>query len=723
MPAYAHSANKRGERHLLTDHLRAVASLAATFARHLEAEELTHYLGLWHDVGKFHPAFQDYLLSCEREAIVHRGPDHKGAGAVLAEQHAGLGALIVQGHHGGLCSAADLKAWLAERTRAPEVQEALRLAAETMPGLVPSGRIDLPREKTASRRAAEMFFRLVFSALVDADYLDTEAHFREDRSAVRGSPLTPVGLLADLERHVENLAAGKTGPVATVRRSVYESCLETAEMPPGVFRLAAPTGSGKTLASMAFALRHATQHGQERVIVAVPFISITEQTADVYRGVFERPDRRNVVLEHHSGVVEDDHGDDFHPSHVWRRLAAENWDAPIIVTTTVQLFESLFANGPARCRKLHRLANSVIIVDEAQALPPHLLRAILDGVRELTAHYGTTVVISTATQPAFEVIHEFQDVPAVDMLPDAPALFGALRRVDYEWHVDPAWTWQETAQRLAAEPQGLAVLNTKRNALDLLDVLGDPAALHLSTLLCGAHRRAVISDVKQRLMHGKPCRLVTTQVVEAGVDIDFPFVIRALAPLDSVIQAAGRCNREGRLGRGHVVIFRPVDGGVPPGAYRTGTDVTGTLLGRDSLDPDDPATSSEYFRLLFTSVETDRERIQSLREALNYPEVAQRFRMIDDDTEAVVITSYGTADERRNVRHWLDRLGLGTPDARHLRRYLQPYQVSVRAREADKYRRQRLIKEIVPGLGEWMGDYHPVHGLQAQDPDPDRFVV
>jgi CRISPR-associated endonuclease/helicase Cas3 len=217
--------------------------------------------------------------------------------------------------------------------------------------------------------------------------------------------------------------------------------------------------------------------------------------------------------------------------------------------------------------------------------------------------------------------------------------------------------------------------------------------------------------------------LVTTQVVEAGVDIDFPFVMRALGPLDSIIQAAGRCNREGVLASGRVVVFRPAEGGVPSGAYRTGTDVTGSLLGRGYLDPDDPEVSGEYFRLLFTSVETDREKIQPLREALNYPEVAARFRMIDDDTESVAITNYGSDDERHRVRHWLDQLAEGAPEGRHLRRYLQPYLVSVRTREAEKYGREGFIRPRVPGLGEWMGDYHPVRGLQARDPDPERFVV
>jgi CRISPR-associated endonuclease/helicase Cas3 len=562
-----------------------------------------------------------------------------------------------------------------------------------------------------------MFFRLLFSALVDADYLDTESHFRDGRSALRGSQMSMGELLAELTRHVEDLPTGQNREVAAVRRAVYMSCLNASEKDSGVFRLAAPTGAGKTLAGMAFALSHAAAHAQKRVVVAVPFISITEQTADVYRTVFERPDRTEVVLEHHSGVYADDDGENFHPSSVWSRLSAENWDAPIIVTTTVQLFESLFSNRPSRCRKLHRLANSVIIIDEAQALPAHLLRATLDGIRELTEHYGTTVVISTATQPAFEVIPEFKKVPAVDILTDAPSHFDALRRVEYEWHINPPLGWDEAARRLAAEPRALAVVNTKRDALALLEALNDPGALHLSTLLCGAHRRAIIAQVKGRLDGGQSCRLVTTQVVEAGVDIDFPFVMRALGPLDSIIQAAGRCNREGLMERGRVIVFRPAEGGTPPGTYRTGADVTASLLAGGDLDPDDPTVSSRYFRLLFTSVETDRERIQPLREALDYPRVAERFRMIDDDTESVVITSYGSEEEQRRVRRWLEELAEGTPQARQVRRNLQPYLVPVRRREAESFIRTGLIRPISAGLGEWMGEYDRRCGLAGRDLD------
>jgi CRISPR-associated endonuclease/helicase Cas3 len=720
--AYAHSANSAGKRQDLVDHLTAVASSVAEFARDLGAEQLGHFAGLWHDIGKFHPTFQEYLRSCEPNPGAHgHGPDHKAAGTLLAFRHVGLPALLVQGHHGGLHGPADLKAWLAEKENDPAVRRALELAEAAISNLVPAGQLPLSDYVRHDPRAAEMFLRLVFSALVDADYLDTERHYRAELAAERGVEVSMADLWDRFESNQRQFAHPGDDAVACARREVYEVCVAAAERPPGLFRLTVPTGGGKTLSGMAFALRHALRHGHRRVVVAVPFITITEQTADVYRKIFGE----GAVLEHHSAAARfDGNGDDFHPEHVWARLASENWDAPVIVTTTVQLFESLFARSTSQCRKLHRLARSVIILDEAQALPPHLLRPILDALRELCAHYGATVVISTATQPAFEAIAEFASVPATEIVPDPARFFRTLKRVSYEWRTDPALGWPEVADIMRGEPQALVVVNTKKDAMALLDALDDPNALHLSTLLCGAHRRQAIEDVRQRLKTGEPCRLVSTQVIEAGVDIDFPLVLRAMGPLDAVIQSAGRCNREGSLPeKGQVIVFRPAEGGMPKGAYRVGVGITGALIGAGGLDPNDPEVSRAYFKRLFESVETDREAIQRLRAALDYPEIARRFRMIDDNTESVVITTYGSEEERSGVRGLVDRLRQGAPDARLVQRRLQPYLISLHSREAERHRREGLITDVTPGLGEWLGDYDPVRGLVARDLDPDHLVV
>jgi CRISPR-associated endonuclease/helicase Cas3 len=727
--AYAHSKNDQGQRHDLVAHLRRVADLSATFASDFQAREPAYYLGLWHDLGKFHPTWQRYLLESEAKSA-RRGhsPDHKLAGTILAQQHLGLAALLVHGHHGGLKTPNELKGFLADPKLEAAARQALELARGVITDLNPDVKVVLPDYIQRNPLAAELFLRLIFSALVDADSLDTEEHFSRARADQRRSSVTLDQLWERLARAQEQFSNVPGNPVQEARRTIYQACLAAAEGPPGLYRLTVPTGGGKTRSGMAFALRHALRHGQRRVIVAVPFISITEQTAEVYRSVFRNDgDDGPVVLEHHSGHANrSSDEEDFHPNQVWERLSAENWDAPVIVTTTVQLFESLFANGRGQTRKLHRLARSVIILDEAQALPPHLLDPILDALQQLCNHFGTTVVLSTATQPAFESIPKFASLQATEIVPEPGRFFDTLRRVTYEWRCERAMPWTEVTELLQRERQALVVVNTKRDAMACLHALDDGEALHLSTLLCGAHRRTVLKLVKEKLASNQVCRLVSTQVVEAGVDLDFPLVLRALGPLDSIIQAAGRCNREGQLARGRIIVFQSEGGSMPPGPYRMGADVTRALL-TQSQDPDDPDMTRAYFRQFLETLNTgtDRERIQELRRCFNYPEVARKFRMIDDLTESVVITVYGSAQEKALVKHFLAQLRDGSPDARVLLRELQPYLVSLRTRQAERYRQQGLIAPVFGTLGEWRGAYDQVRGLVADpsDLDLDALVV
>jgi CRISPR-associated endonuclease/helicase Cas3 len=763
---FAHSRNAAGARHPLVDHLRATADLTSSFMEPLGAPDLGRYLGLWHDVGKLDPAWQQYLLDAEagRTRSGH-GPDHKAAGTFLAKS-LGPVALAIQGHHGGLQPGSGLGAWLNDKVALPGAQAALRLAQGLLPDLHPATppplpahlmRRSSPREADAARRSAEVFVRLAFSALVDADSLDTETHASDQRAALRGNDVSIADLLVRFEAAQARRAPSPSPAVQHTRDAILAACQRAADLPPGLFRLAAPTGGGKTLSAMAFALRHARKHGRRRVVVAVPFISITEQTAQVYRDIFgPSDDGRPVVLEHHSGNADLAHADraddagDVTPEALWSALAAENWDAPVVVTTTVQLFESLFGRTRTACRKLHRLARAVIVLDEVQALPFHLLAPILDVLRELCAHYGTTVLLSTATQPAFESLDVLRDLPAHDILPDPAPHFRALQRVRYEWHTDTPLAWPAVADLIRDEPRSLTILNTKDDALalldalDALDALGHLDALHLSTLLCGAHRRQVLAQVRQRLAAGAPCTLVSTQVVEAGVDLDFPLVLRALGPLDAIIQAAGRCNREGRLGigpaaGGRTIVFRPETGGMPPGTYRLAAQATlaalhAAALDNRPLDLDDPALFRRNSRELLALTNPDAAEIQRLRASLDYPEVARQFRMIDDDTESLVITQYGSDDERQAVRDLLDAIrnpGPASPSPRVVLRQLQPYVVTVRRRQAEQYRRRGLIEDIHPanrpdvslGISEWHGRYHSARGLVTEGPGADIFVI
>ena len=717
---HAHSANGSGDWHGLVEHLQAVAEIAREFARPFGGGETAYYAGLWHDLGKFNPEFQRYLRG-ERS----RGPDHKAAGTQLACKHLGLGGLLIQGHHGGLRAGKALNGWLNEKADTSAAKESLQSAQQAIPDLEPQAPINIPDFAKHDPIRAALWLRMVFSALVDADFLDTERHFNPTQASFRGAAPGVAQLWERFQNAHRNHTKGTSGLVNGVRSEVYEACLTAAENPQGLFRLAVPTGGGKTLSGMGFALRHAVAHGLHRVIVAAPFMSITQQTAEVYRQFLEEADgvESPVVLEHHS-MAETNEDEEYDPGQIWSRLAAENWDAPVVVTTTVQLFQSLFSNRTSSTRKLHRLANSVIILDEAQSLPPQLLTPILDALRDLAENYGVSVVLSTATQPAFETIKPFADVTATDIVPAHAGHFQTLKRVKYEWQTEPGLSWEAVAELMRESPQVLAVVNTKKDALALMEALDDDSALHLSTLLCGRHRQRVIQEVRRRLAQGQVCRVVSTQVVEAGVDLDFPMVMRAVGPLDSIIQAAGRCNRSGKLDVGRVVIFQPESGSMPLGAYRSATQTAMSMLSAGPLDLDNPATVSEFFHRIFSIVDTDAKQIQKWQEALDYPEIAKNFRMIDDATIEVVIPQYGAPEEQQKVHEVLKQLSVGSPAARRLLREIRPWTLQIYESQAHSMDHSGLIAEIMPGIYEWRGGYDDVTGIGGITTlDPDRLIV
>ncbi len=715
--AVAHTVNAEGRRHLLVDHLRSVAEMTREFAKALGASEEGYWAGLWHDLGKFAQDFQEYLRRCEESpGGTRRSVDHKAAGARLAvERGLPVVAWLVHAHHGGLRSRQDLLAWLQQHADDPHIDESWSRAKREGLDLDPGA---AKRMSSADPLDTELLIRLLFSALVDADSLDTEAHFRPEVAKVRESSVCAGELFDRFLAGREALLKGRSGSNLDRHRDrIFRDCLAAAERTPGVFRLTVPTGGGKTLSAMAFALRHCRIHGLRRVVVAVPYITITEQTAAVYRQAFG-DDR--VVLEHHSGAIEGFPDDGAHDSaSLWSRLAAENLDAPIVVTTTVQLFESLFSNRRGRLRKAHRLAGSVIILDEAQALPPALLEPTLDILVRLAGTHSTTVVLSTATQPAFDVIPAFRDVEAEEIVPRHAEDFRAFSRVRYRWLLDRAVEWEEVAEWVAEHDQCLVVVNTKGQALELLDrISGAGGVMHLSTLLCGLHRRDTLEAVRRRLAEGQPCRVVSTQVIEAGVDLDFPVVFRAVAPLDSVIQAAGRCNREGRLARGEIVVFRPADMGIPRGPYAQGAQIT-LGLASDGLDLDDPATTEEYFRRWLSGIGPDARRIQSLRRSFDFPEVARRFRMIEDDTIDVAVPYGLSPAELDEMLAALTKTFRG----RDAYRRLQPYLVSMRRRQFEDAVRRGLAVQVTEGLGRWDGPYDSVRGLVAEGFVPSDLVL
>lgn len=717
---YAHTPNKNGQWHYLELHLKEVAELAKKIAGKFGAGDLAYWIGLWHDMGKANPEFQEYLQRCINEPDrLHRGPDHKGAGSVLASKNLGPLAFPVAGHHGGLMNLSDLKTWLSEKSASSQIQEVLQKLPGQGFNLSPSATLTQPSFITGELDA-EFFIRMLFSALVDADFLDTEDHFNPDNKAKRGNFPSLSYLWQRFENDQNKITGKSDDQLNIIRNEVYLDCIKAAELPPGFFRLTVPTGGGKTRSGMAFGLRHAITHGMGRVIFAIPYTSIIEQTADVYRDIFGK----EAVLEHHSAIAYDDALDNIDDGTSWARLASQNWDAPIIVTTTVQLFESLLSNKTSKCRKLHNIANSVIILDEVQTLPTKLLAPILDVLRQLVNHYGVTVVFCTATQPALEDSPYLKGIKNIREIVNKPAnLFSVMKRVNYQKpSKDEKWDWKRVAAEMSQSPQCLAITNTKDDAMSLLSAIDDPSALHLSTLLCGAHRRDVLSKVRRLLDEVKPCRLVSTQVVEAGVDLDFPLVLRAVGPLDRIVQAAGRCNRNGKMEeRGRVVVFNPVEAKIPSGDYRTGTDTAFSLMNSESFNFHDPKVYEDYFKKLYQAVNTDAKRIQESRENLKYKDVDDKFKMIDDASISVIVRYKGLNNEKNEVDKILSSIKYMPPSVAF--RKLQPYLISIKQYKFHQFQLDGLIIEISEGRYEWCGAYDNVRGLMATGRNPEDFVV
>ncbi|MGI6129375.1 MAG: CRISPR-associated helicase Cas3' [bacterium] len=713
----AHSENDDGNVHGLEDHLLKVADLALGFASVFDAGELAYFCGLAHDMGKAHPDVQKYLRN-----EIKRGPNHSAAGAFIVSGKCDLLTLPIAGHHAGLPSPTDLRQRLSTPVESKNSAVALEQAKTALSPLLkqldasPELPMYLLTPSQGIELKTELFIRMIFSCLTDADFLDTETHFSPNKTLARVHELSMKKLWQRFQQDQKELSGQKRDALNRSRHEIYNYCLQAAEWEPGIFSLTVPTGGGKTRSSLAFALRHAIKYDLNRIIVAIPYTSIIEQTADVYRDILGS----EAILEHHSAVNVEE-GKEGSEEEFRSNLMSENWDASIIVTTTVQLFESLFSNRSSRCRKLHNIAGSVLILDEVQTLPTHLLKPTLDILQQLVDHYRVSVVLCTATQPALEKGPIQEGLRNVRQIVKKPQrYFSALKRVNYEFPFQKGWwSWEQMAQILEHEKQALVVLNTKKDALALLDVLGpEENIFHLSTLLCGAHRRAVLAEIRHRLNNNLPCRVVSTQVIEAGVDLDFPIVFRAVGPLDRIIQAAGRCNREGKMQAGRVIVFSPCEGKIPQGSYRSGADVFSTLVQDGNNDLNDLNLIRTYFSKLYEVAELDRKNIQKLRQQLDYPQVAARFRLIEQDTELAIVPYRPDIDK---IQKHINQLCYAGP-SRQLLRLIQPYVVSINKRSLMDLQKEQAIKNLAPGVWEWLGGYDLVRGIVSIQHDPANLI-
>lgn len=653
----------------LEEHHREVADFAVKFALPFDSSDWARNAALLHDLGKVDARFQRKLFTAcgipfERKADSGQ-VNHSNAGAAYAELNLSPGvgrtlAYLVAGHHAGLPDY--FNGWAA---RLEDAQENLKKIENGIEPYVS----DLYELKAlpgfVTQKNYHLWVRMLFSCLVDADWLDTERFMNRARFDARPKFPQLSELSGMFEEYMLEIGKRKASSLNELRNKILEHCRNAAKKEPGLFSLTVPTGGGKTLSSMAFALQHAMECGKERIIYVIPYTSIIEQTAKELRKIFGNDN----VLEHHSNVVRDDENkekkskkdeDESTPMD----LAAENWDAPIIVTTNVQFFESLYAAKPRRCRKIHNIVNSVVIIDEAQLISPEHLDPCVDVIKHLTKSFKTTVVLCTATQSRPKVLEH-----ASEIIPEPKDYYEALKRTQIHFPDDltTARTWEDLAEELKTHEKVLCIVNTRMDCRELYDLMrngNEENTIHLSALMCGEHRSAVIEEIKRRLNDEndkRPLRVISTQLVEAGVDMDFPVVYRALAGLDSIVQAAGRCNREGKLPElGQVYVFVPPKP-APKGLLAKGVDTTIELMASESIDTDDHNVFQRYFELFFNKIERGNNFSKKYRKmlieevclgkddevgaAVEFRTFGEMFKLIDDECSFPILVPYGNGKE------------------------------------------------------------------------------
>ena len=634
MEYYAHVSDDGLRRQTVAEHLIGTAALSRGFASAFGAETDGELVGLVHDLGKCTDGFQARLL--------RGGPrvDHATAGALACVKYYGRleAAACVAGHHGGLPDFGNLRvdragdATLSGRLKKGIDGQYLERCGEsgvTLP--------ELPRSaEKRDRLQASFWTRMLYSCLVDADFLDTERFMDGDRG--RGGCDDIPTLLSRLEKYVAQWQSPQS-ELDRLRCDILNTCMEAGSKARGIYTLTVPTGGGKTVSSLAFALRHAAAHGMQRVIYVIPYTSIIEQNAEVFRKILGA---RNV-LEHHCGVqldIEDGAG----PEQVRCALAAENWDMPVVVTTAVQFFESIYANRSSKCRKLHNLANSVIIFDEAQMLPLPHLRPCVAAMASLAGQFRSTVVLCTATQPSLDdLLRAYApSCHIAELCPQTSESYDRFRRVTFRRA--GALTDEELARQLSEHEQGLCIVNSRKAAQSIYSLLPSEGSFHLSTLMIPAQRQEILAGIRARLKEGRPCRVVSTSLIEAGVDVDFPLVYREMAGLDSIMQAAGRCNREGKrpAQESEVTVFERTE--LPPKLFRSAIGAAREALAAHA-DPAAPEAMSHYFRGLrgLNDGELDTNGVvRAFSEGISgcdmpFRTVAENFRLIDQNTYTIYI--------------------------------------------------------------------------------------
>lgn len=730
---------------LLFDHLEGTARLAEANAMKFHSREWGKVAGLAHDAGKGRLEWQKYIreksgfgfhVDAHMEGKAGKIP-HAIHGAKLVEFLFGKGigrilAYPIAGHHAGLPDWSSAEG--AGRSSLKYQESQVENLDDVDKGIVEKVRAAKPGSppwKFSKGLDISLWIRMLYSCLVDADFLDTESYMNPESSANRSDYCTIPELLERFKEFAQKMDndSDKTR-VNEIRREIRAKCIRLASEDQGIFSLTVPTGGGKTLSSLAFALEHAVKHCLDRVIYVIPYTSIIEQNADVFHVVLGEDE----VVEHHSSLDEDE-------TTSRARLASENWDAPVIVTTSVQFFESLFAAKSSRCRKLHNIARSVVVLDEAQLVPVEYLDPILETLQLLVDRYQVSLVISTATQPAFkerlvdgkrfEGLRNITEIMGDDR--EVQSLYESLKRYEVEFPPDftTISSWQDIATELSQYEQVLCVVSDRKSCRELHSLMPE-GTYHLSALMCGQHRSAVISEIKQELKQNHTVRVISTQLVEAGVDLDFPVVYRALAGLDSISQAAGRCNREGKLeGLGKVVVFNPRKQ-APPGLLRKAADTARTIIATAVQDPLQCGVFEKYFNELYWKANSlDAEGIKCLLDpndpqndpkecGMSFRTAAERFQIIDESQVRTILVRFGEGERL------IDLLKSTGPD-RWLMRKLQRYTVNVYSYDFTKLLQRGAIEEVYPGIFVLSTnlDYSDTIGLLVEETsyDPEKFIL
>ena len=701
----AHSENGNGEEQTIKQHSEGVADIMKSFALTDEYADIYAYCGLLHDVGKYSEGFQRYIRAGgEKEP-------HAKWGAYMAKNDRLINiAFSVFGHHMGLPNRDTMFETFIqcenEKGKWLEIQRSLRNDGMCIPPCdnAPFNRID-------GNTAKELFVRMLYSSLVDADSLDTERHFQEEQYNARPRLILDVDALLDALNYKLS-SFSHNSPLNGLRTEVRLYAQSLAEEPQGCFSMTLPTGMGKTLCSLNWALHHAKVHSNiKRIVIVLPFLSIIDQTAKELKSIFKDHD---VILEHHSNVIyEGKESEEEYYCKDPKQLATENWDYPIVVTTTVQFFESLFSNQRSKCRKLHNLQDSIVIFDEIQTLPVHLAECTMKMLNDMLHLCRCSILFCTATQPNFQTRSDFKGIDHIVPLVENPmAIFAATKRVEYYPIADyEVQSIDSIAQKVCEEKESvLIVCNTKKKAKALFDSIkekGNMQVLHLSTNMCQKHRMAVVDKVKGKLKNGEKLILCSTQLIEAGVDMDFPIVFRELAPLESIIQSAGRCNREGKLEKGKVFLFQLEEKGQPSADYKTFTQFAQLCYHNNENRLTDADFYAEYYTDI-VKLYAPEDTITPKREKLMFQDVADIYHIIDSSATSLFVYRYNE-ESLQLYKEITGKEYLSRKDYQQIAQYCVQVYNKFERDNSDK------IAETTNGVKIWSGAYSEEFGLSNEE--------